>query len=86
MPATQECQRSASNQIGRVVRVTRRFKSAGHAHRILSPFGIITSHFRVGTHLCGAGRYPQKIYSAQLDHGFSHHRNEIAGHMRDRWE
>ena len=28
-------------------RVMRRFKSAGHAQRFLSAFGIITSHFRV---------------------------------------
>jgi putative transposase len=32
-------------------RVMRRFKSAGHAQRFLSAFGIITSHFRVGRHL-----------------------------------
>jgi len=32
-------------------KVMRRFKSAGHAQRFLSPFGIITSHFRVGRHL-----------------------------------
>jgi putative transposase len=31
--------------------VMRRFKSAGHAQRFLSAFGIITSHFRVGRHL-----------------------------------
>ena len=31
-------------------RVMRRFKSAGHAQRFLSAFGIITSHFRVGRH------------------------------------
>ena len=29
-------------------RVMRRFKSAGHAQRFLSAFGIIASHFRVG--------------------------------------
>ncbi len=28
-----------------------RFKSAGHAQRFLSVFGIISSHFRVGRHL-----------------------------------
>jgi putative transposase len=32
-------------------RVMRRFKSAGHAQRFLSAFGIINSHFRVGRHL-----------------------------------
>jgi len=30
-------------------KVMRRFKSAGHAQRFLSAFGIITSHFRVVT-------------------------------------
>src|SRR3979411_385250 len=38
-------------------RVMRRFKSAGHAQRFLSAFGIITSHFRVGRHLYRAGGY-----------------------------
>ena len=38
-------------------RVMGRFKSAGHAQRFLSAFGIITSHFRVGRHLCTAGVY-----------------------------
>jgi len=37
--------------------VMRRFKSAGHAQRFLSAFGIITSHFRVGRHLYKAHRY-----------------------------
>jgi len=32
-------------------RVMRRFKSAGHAQRFLSAFGIINSYFRVGRHL-----------------------------------
>ena len=32
-------------------RVMRRFKSAGHAQRFLSAFGIINSHFRVGRQL-----------------------------------
>ena len=36
-------------------RVMRRFKSARHAQRFLSAFGIITSHFRLGRHLCTAG-------------------------------
>ena len=38
-------------------RVMRRFKSAGHAQRFLSAFGIITSHFRVGRHLYRASAY-----------------------------
>src|SRR5882762_6493375 len=38
-------------------KVMRRFKSAGHAQRFLSAFGIITLHFRVGRHLYGAGAY-----------------------------
>src|SRR6266850_1344225 len=38
-------------------RVMRRFKSAGHAQRCLSTFGIITSHFRVGGHLNRASAY-----------------------------
>ena len=38
-------------------RVLRRFKSAGHAQRFLSAFGIITSHFRVGRHLYRASSY-----------------------------
>jgi transposase-like protein len=29
-------------------RLMRRFKSAGHAQRFLSAFGILTSHFRLG--------------------------------------
>lgn len=35
----------------------RSFKSAGHAQRFLSAFGIITSHFRVGRHLYRANGY-----------------------------
>jgi putative transposase len=38
-------------------RVMRRFKSAGHAQRFLSVFGIITSHFRPGRHLYTRGGY-----------------------------
>ena len=38
-------------------RVMRRFKSAGHAQRFLSAFGIISSHFRVGRHLFTARSY-----------------------------
>ena len=35
--------------------VIKRFKSAGQAQRFLSVFGVITSHFRPGRHLCAAG-------------------------------
>lgn len=38
-------------------KVMRRFKSAGHAQRFLSAFGIVTSHFRVGRHLYSASNY-----------------------------
>jgi len=38
-------------------KVMRGFKSAGHAQRFLSAFGIIYSYFRVGRHLCRAGIY-----------------------------
>jgi putative transposase len=38
-------------------RLMRRFKSAGHAQRSLSVFGIVTSHFRVGRHLYRASGY-----------------------------
>jgi len=38
-------------------RVMRRFKSAGHAQRFLSAFGIISSHFRAGRHLYRASAY-----------------------------
>ena len=38
-------------------KVMRRFKSAGHAQRFLSVFGIIASYFRPGRHLCTAGVY-----------------------------
>jgi putative transposase len=38
-------------------RVMRRFKSAGHAQRFLSTFGIITSHFCVGRHRYSAHGY-----------------------------
>jgi putative transposase len=42
-------------------RVRRRFKSAGHAQRFLSAFGIIASHFRPGRHLCTVGAYRQMM-------------------------
>ncbi len=38
-------------------KVMRRFKSAGHAQRFLSTFGVISSHFRVGRHLYSANGY-----------------------------
>ena len=38
-------------------RVMRRFKSAGHAQRFLSAFGIISSHFRLGRHRYRASNY-----------------------------
>jgi putative transposase len=38
-------------------KVMRRFKSAGHAQRFLSAFGLISSHFRVGRHLYSADGY-----------------------------
>jgi putative transposase len=38
-------------------RVMRKFKSAGHAQRFLSAFGIITAHFRVARHLYKASSY-----------------------------
>jgi len=44
-------------------RVMRRFKSAGQAQRFLSAFGIITSHFRPGKHLCTAGVYREMMKS-----------------------
>jgi putative transposase len=42
-------------------RVMRQFKSAGHAQRFLATFGIITSHFPPGRHLCTAGVYRQMM-------------------------
>ena len=44
-------------------RVMRRFKSAGHAQRFLSAFGIINSHFRVGRHLYRANGYREVMKS-----------------------
>ena len=44
-------------------RLMRRFKSAGHAQRFLSAFGIIASHFRVGRHLYRASAYRMVIRS-----------------------
>ena len=42
-------------------RVMRRFKSSGHAQRFLSAFGIITSYFRPGRHLCTARVYREMM-------------------------
>ena len=42
-------------------KVMRCFKSAGHAQRFLAPFGIITSHFRVGRHLYSARSYSEVL-------------------------
>jgi putative transposase len=42
-------------------RVIRRFKSAGHAQRFLSAFGIISSHFQVGRHLYRASGYREAM-------------------------
>jgi putative transposase len=47
-------------------RVMRRFKSAGHAQRFLSAFGIITSHFRPSRHLCTAEVY-REIMKCRFD-------------------
>jgi putative transposase len=42
-------------------KVMRRFKTAGHAQRFLSAFGVISSHFRVGRHFCTAGVYREMM-------------------------
>jgi putative transposase len=47
-------------------KVIRRFKSAGHAQRFLSVFGIIMSYFRPGRHLCTAG-----VYQEMMKHRFA---------------
>ena len=44
-------------------RVMRRFKSAGHAQRFLSAFGIISSHFRPRRHLLKAKHYRAEMRS-----------------------
>ncbi len=44
-------------------RLMRRFKSAGHAQRFLSAFGVITSHFRPGRHLYTAAAYREVMKS-----------------------
>src|SRR5258705_5823824 len=48
-------------------RLMRGFKSTGHAQRFLSVFGIISSHFRVGRHLHGAGAYRALMKSRFAD-------------------
>src|SRR5438552_1640209 len=44
-------------------KVMRRFKSAGHAQRFLSAFGLISSHFRGGRHLYSAKGYREVMMS-----------------------
>jgi putative transposase len=56
-----------SHQLTRLrERLMRRFKSAGHAQRFLSAFGIIISHFRPGRHLCTA-----RVYRALMKRRFA---------------
>src|SRR6267142_2053935 len=45
----------------------RRFKSAGHAQRFLSAFGLISSHFRVGRHLYSANGYREVMKARFAD-------------------
>ena len=71
LPSVEHCQQKYQNnraenshQPTRLrERVMRRFKSAGHAQRFLSAFGIISSHFRVGRHLYRASGYKQVMKS-----------------------
>src|SRR5258707_9460229 len=56
-------------------RLMRRFKSAGHAQRFLSAFGIITSHFRVGRH-----RYRASGYRAVMKSRFAAWEKVIGAH------
>ncbi len=44
-------------------KVMRRFKSAGHAQRFLSAFGIIWLHFKPRRHLLRAGGYREEMQS-----------------------
>ena len=44
-------------------KVMRRFKSAGHAQRFLTAFGIISNHFRPRRHLLTAERYRAEMRS-----------------------
>ena len=65
LPSVEHCQQKYQNnraenshQPTRLrERVMRRFKSARHAQRFLSAFGIISSHFQVGRHLYRARGY-----------------------------
>lgn len=52
-------------------RVMRRSKSAGHAQRFLSAFGIISSHFRVVRHLYKASDYRAAMKSRLADRGLA---------------
>jgi len=69
LPSVKHCQKKYQNnraenshQSTRLrERVLRRFKSAGHAQRFLSAFGIINYHFRVGRHFCTAGGYREMM-------------------------
>jgi putative transposase len=71
LPSVEHCQQKYQNnraenshQPTRLrERLMRRFKSAGHAQRFLSVFGIISSHFRVGRHLYRASGYKQVMKS-----------------------
>jgi putative transposase len=71
LPSVEHCQQKYQNnraenshQPTRLrERVMRRFKSARHAQRFLSAFGIISSHFRVGRHRYRASRYREVMGS-----------------------
>ena len=71
LPSVEHCQQKYQNnraenshQPTRLrERLMKRFKSAGHAQRFLSVFGIISSHFRVGRHLYRARGYKQVMKS-----------------------
>jgi putative transposase len=65
LPSVEHCQQKYqnnraenSNQPTQVARAgDQAFKSARHAQRFLSAFGILSSHFRVGRHLYSASGY-----------------------------
>src|SRR6267143_2495035 len=71
LPSVEHCQDKSQNnraenshQPTRLrERLMRQFKSAGHAQRFLSAFGIITSHFRVARHQYRARGYRQVMKS-----------------------
>ena len=75
LPSVEHCQQKYQNnraenshQPTRLrERMMRRFKSAGHAQRFLSAFGIINSHFRVGRHLYRANCYRAVMRSRLAD-------------------